>query len=226
MPEQNEKTDANREALEKKQKKKIFERTAESFEAKRVQSQQPEPEEEGGKKTGVLKQIWLTLRPAVICCIVILLVNWIFIIYAVVPTGSMQPLIMPQSFILANRRAYDNSTPQRGEIIVFETDQSTAGMLVKRVIAIEGDEVTLQNGEVYLNGEKQDESAYAVGKTYANIAGDTFTVPQGCVLVMGDNRESSADSRYWEDPYLPVSQVRGRVFLAFSVRDWYFRIIH
>ncbi len=177
------------------------------------------PQEE--KKESIGKQIWLFFRPAVICCAVILLINQLFILYAIVPTGSMKPLLQPNSFILANRRAYDRSTPQRGDVIVFETDQSSSSLLVKRVIAIAGDTVLLKDGDVYLNGVKQDESAYAVGKTYPNSAGDTFTVPEGCVLVFGDNREDSADARYWQDPYLPVNQIKGRVFFAFSFKDWY-----
>lgn len=184
----------------------------------------PVPQEEP-KKESIGKQIWLFFRPAVICCTVILLINQLFILYAIVPTGSMQPLLQPGSFILANRRAYDRDTPQRGDVIVFETDQSASSLLVKRIVAVEGDTLKLKDGEVYLNGVRQDESAYAMGKTYPNLSGDTFTVPEGCVLVFGDNRENSADARYWNDPYLPVSQIKGRVFFAFSFKDWYARSV-
>lgn len=177
------------------------------------------------KKKNIAKEIWLFFRPALICCAVILFINQLFILYAIVPTGSMKPLLQPDSFILANRRAYDNSTPQRGDVIVFETDQSSSQLLVKRVIAVAGDTVELKDGDVYLNGVKQDESAYAVGKTYANAAGSVFVVPEGCVLVFGDNREDSADARYWCDPYLPVDQIKGRVFFVFSFKDWYVKTV-
>ena len=55
---------------------------------------------------------------------------------------------MTDSLILANRRAYDRSSPQRGDIIVFETDQSESKLLVKRVVATEGETVELRNGAV------------------------------------------------------------------------------
>lgn len=186
-------------------------------------AQEAPPSKESPKKESIGRQIWLFFRPAVICCTVILLINQLFILYAIVPTGSMQPLLQPDSFILANRRAYDRSSPQRGDVIVFETDQSTSSLLVKRVVAVAGDTLELKNGDVYLNGVRQDESAYAIGRTYPNLAGDTFTVPEGCVLVFGDNRENSADARYWNNPYLPVNQIKGRVFFAFSFKDWYAR---
>lgn len=181
----------------------------------------PKPE----KKESLARQIWLFFRPAVICCAVILLVNQLFILYAIVPTGSMEPLLQPGSLIFANRRAYDRSSPQRGDVIVFETDQSSSSLLVKRVVAIEGDVVELRDGSVFLNGVEQDESAYAIGKTFPNVSGDTFVVPEGCVLVFGDNREDSADARYWNQPYLPVDQVKGRVFFTFSIKGWYARTV-
>lgn len=181
--------------------------------------------QEEAPKESVAKQIWLFFRPAVICCAAVLLINWLFLLYAIVPTGSMQPLLQPDSFILANRRAYDRAMPQRGDVVVFETDQSTSSLLVKRVVAIAGDTLELKDGSVYLNGVKQDESAYVRGRTYPSRAGAVFVVPDDCVLVFGDNREGSADARGWNDPYLPVEQIKGRVFFAFSLKDRYARSV-
>lgn len=190
-----------------------------------LEKDSPKAQEESEKKAGFLKQAWWLLRPAIICCAVLLLINAFLLMYALVPTGSMEPLIMPHSFILANRRAYDQVPPQRGDVIVFDTDQNEAKRLVKRVVAVAGETVELRDGDVYVDGRRLDESGYAVGKTYPNIAGTTFHVPQGCVLVFGDNRGDSADARYWSNPYLPVEQIKGRVFLAFSFKDHYFRIL-
>lgn len=182
-----------------------------------------ETPEEPQKKKSILREIWWFFRPAVICCAILLLVTTFLIFYAVVPSGSMEPTIMTDSLILANRRAYDRSSPQRGDIIVFETDQSESKLLVKRVVATEGETVELRNGAVYINGERLEEP-YAVGETQPNKAGSVFQVPQGCVLVFGDNREKSADARYWDDPYVPVSNIKGRVFLTFSLnpKNFYF----
>ena len=182
------------------------------------------PEDGEPKKKSVLREIWWFFRPAVICCALLLLVTTFLVFYAVVPSGSMEPTIMTNSFILANRRAYDRSGPQRGDVVVFETDQSDSGLLVKRVIATEGELVELRGGDVYVDGEKLAEP-YAVGQTLPNLAGSVFHVPEGCVLVFGDNRIKSADARYWKNPYVPVSNIKGRVFLTFSLnpKDFYFR---
>lgn len=171
-------------------------------------------------KPSVLKQIWWFLRPTVICCAIVLFLVFFIFIYAVVPSGSMENTIMTGSYIIANRRAYDNAKPMRGDVVVFETDQNESKMLVKRVVATEGERVQLIDGDVYINGAKLSEP-YVVGKTWGNLAGDDFLVPEGCVLVMGDNREDSADARYWNNPYLPVSNIKGRVFVTFSFRHFY-----
>lgn len=88
-----------------------------------------------------------------------------------------------------------------------------------------GDTVELKEGDVYLNGVRQDESAYAMGRTYPNLAGDTFTVPKGAFLFSAITVKILPDARYWNNPYLSVNQIKGRVFFAFSFKDWYARSV-
>ena len=174
------------------------------------------------KKKNLLAQIWSFFSPAIICGVIVVLVQNFIIFYATVPTGSMKNLIQEHSFILANRLAYRAEEIQRGDVIVFEQGDK---FLVKRVIGIGGDEVELRGGNVYLNGTELDESAYVLGDTYALNGRTVFQVPEGCVLVFGDNRNNSSDSRMWKEPYVSESNVRGRVFCAFSFVDWYFKVV-
>ena len=177
------------------------------------------------KAPGLLRRFWSFFSSTIIACGAIFLINQVFLFYAVVPTGSMKNLIMEGSYILANRLAYAQSEVQHGDVIVFSHEGSDMRMkyLVKRVIGIAGDTIELRDGDVYRNGEKLDESAYVLGRTFPRNSQTTFTVPDGCVLVFGDNREGSADARGWADPYVPVKTIKGKVFCTFSIRHWYIR---
>ena len=120
------------------------------------------------KAPGLLRRFWSFFSPTIIACGAILLINQVFLFYAVVPTGSMKNLIMEGSYILANRLAYAQSEVQHGDVIVFSHEGSDMRMkyLVKRVIGIAGDTIELRDGDVYRNGEKLDESAYVLGRTF------------------------------------------------------------
>ncbi|WP_288735846.1 signal peptidase I [uncultured Enorma sp.] len=123
-----------------------------------------------------------------------------------VPTGSMEPTIEVGDQIFAQKLTVNlGMDVQPGDIVVFRNPDGTSehDVLVKRVIATAGQTVDLVDGVVYVDGVALDEP-YAEGESYPLAAqaegvsvGFPYTVPEGCVWVMGDNRENSADSRYF-----------------------------
>ena len=123
-----------------------------------------------------------------------------------VPSASMEPTIQVGDNVLAQKVTLELGIDvEAGDIVVFENPDATSShdVLVKRVIAVGGQTVDLVDGVVYVDGVALDES-YAQGSSYAlstQLAGVEvsypYTVPEGCVWVMGDNRENSADSRYF-----------------------------
>jgi signal peptidase I len=105
--------------------------------------------------------------------------------------------------------------PKHGDIVVI--DRYTQEPLVKRVIAVGGDKIEIlpETGEVVLNGVVLEEK-YIQGKTLTRDFGTGVkTVPEGYLVVMGDNRSVSKDSRSAEVGFVNVKDVVGRAIFRF-----------
>ncbi|WP_044149620.1 signal peptidase I [Candidatus Epulonipiscium viviparus] len=124
----------------------------------------------------------------------VLLTQFVFM-HSTVPTGSMIPTILIGDHLILNKVSAYYKEPDRGDIVVFFNGQDN---LIKRVIALPGDEIDLIAGNVYLNGSLIDEpylkDAHSTYPLNYRIT-FPFVVPQDHYFVMGDNRLNSADSR-------------------------------
>lgn len=136
-----------------------------------------------------------------------------------VPSASMEDTIMTGDMVFAEKVSYHFSQPQPGDIVVFSDPQIPSRVLIKRVIATEGQTVNYVGGVVYVDGVAQQEP-YVVGASYPlkTTAGNVslsypYTVPQGHVWVMGDNRENSSDSRYFGA--VDISTVFGKALVVY-----------
>lgn len=125
-----------------------------------------------------------------------------------VPSESMEPTIQRNRYIvnLRLRCLFSDPVPQYGEVIVFRENADSNRLLVKRVIGLPGDEITFAGGLVYRNGEELQEPYLLEQQTSYSVI-PQFTVPDGALFVMGDNRESSNDSRFMEGTYVPLENV-------------------
>lgn len=107
-------------------------------------------------------------------------------------------------------------TPKQGDIVVFRKDEYKPEALVKRVIATEGQtvEINFDKGIVYVDGKKLDEP-YTFEPTYNQIDfRGTQVVPEGCVFVMGDNRNDSTDSRDERIGMVDTDLIIGKVYFT------------
>jgi signal peptidase I len=153
----------------------------------------------------------------------------------VVPTGSMIPTVHEGDRVFVSKAAYGlrlplSSTwlfrwtgPARGDVVVLESP-TDGTVLLKRIVARAGDEVSVQDGKLILNGKEvacTDHDETLDGKTHPlsldNGGGPDFgpaKVPEGKVLVMGDNRGNSRDGRMFG--FVEVSSILGRALAVYS----------
>jgi len=122
---------------------------------------------------------------------------------------SMNPTLQNGEYVLVNRLAYKTGEPQRGDIIVFSFPLDQKQDLIKRIIGLPGETITVRNGEVLINGEKLEEPYIAQSPIYSG----EWTVPDGQLFVLGDNRNDSKDSHQWN--YLPVENIIGKALLIY-----------
>lgn len=134
----------------------------------------------------------------------------ISVVRPVIVSGeSMEPNFQDRDYVFMNKLAYKNHEPERGDVIVFKVNEGTdeEELYIKRVIGVAGDTVSVNNGQVYLNGKPEDESYTKDKETYGYFP--EITVPENEVFVMGDNRNNSNDSRVIGT--VEISRIEGKV---------------
>lgn len=159
------------------------------------------PEENKGKR--IWLEIWSYIKMLAAAAVLAIVINTFIIINANVPTGSMENTIMTGSRIIGSRLSYIFSGPERGDIAVFKYPLDESINYVKRVIGLPGETVKIIDGEVYIykDGNVVEgplKEPYLKEEWTRNNTGYTFEVPEDCYLMLGDNRNWSADAREWK----------------------------
>lgn len=128
---------------------------------------------------------------------------------------SMEPTLQNGEFIIVNKMAYEWGEYTRGDIVVFHFPKNPKQEYIKRVIGLPGDEITIRNGQVTVNGTTLDEEYIMAPPSYAG----SWTVPDHSLFVLGDNRNNSSDSHNWG--WVDKDLVVGRaVFVYWPPSDW------
>ena len=122
---------------------------------------------------------------------------------------SMRPTLQDGEYILVNKLAYKLGTPQRGDIVVFVFPVDPTEDLIKRVIGLPGDTISVQDGVLSINGRPVDEPYISAPPAYNGV----WPVADGQLFVLGDNRNDSRDSHQWG--LLPIENVIGRAVLIY-----------
>jgi signal peptidase I len=166
-------------------------------------------------KSEVRKDIASWAKTIVFAVLVAAVFNNLIIVNATVPTGSMMDNIMPKDRIVAFRLSYLFSEPKRFDIVVFRFPDNRQVLYVKRIIGLPGDTVTIRGGKVYINDSAEPLPDHFVKEPPREEDVGPYQVPEGHYFMMGDNRNSSADSRVWENTYVVKSDILGKVLFKY-----------
>ena len=149
-----------------------------------------------------------------------------------IPSGSMLNTLLIGDHILVNKFIYGIKDPfsgntwipvkkpGRGDVVVFKYPLNPSQDYIKRVVGTEGDQIEIKNKKVYVNGEPQDDSYAIFLDSKILPAGEQGrdnmelkTVPANSLFVMGDNRDNSYDSRFWN--FVDLKAVKGKAFIFY-----------
>ncbi|MEK7849891.1 MAG: signal peptidase I [Candidatus Omnitrophota bacterium] len=178
------------------------------------------------KKKAFVKETFETIITAVVLALIIRS----FIIQPFkIPTGSMEPILMPGDRILVLRYSYGLripftfkkiakfKTPEIGDIIVFNYPEEIKRAFIKRCLGLPGDLLEIKNGEVLRNNIPIKK--HPINKVYYYNRGDfgkekqVLTVPKDSYFALGDNSASSKDSRYWG--FLDEKYIMGKAIVIY-----------
>ena len=156
-----------------------------------------------------------------------------------IPSESMEHSLLVGDRVLVDKTAYglrvpftgikllDGADPQRGEIVIFDSPESGV-RLIKRIVAVGGDEVRVQQGKLIINGNRIESEDAADTELFGDRIAplnlrsgggpdmEKTVVPPGTVMVMGDNRGNSRDSRAFG--FIPVDDIYGHAFRLYYRR--------
>ena len=155
--------------------------------------------------------------------VLVILIAWTFVYFAGLRTSvvgqSMAKTLNGGDEILVNRFIYKITDPKANDIIVFlPNGNEKSHYYVKRVIAVPGDTVLIQNGAVYVNGELFEEEIEVSSIEEAGIASEEILLDKDEYFVLGDNRNNSEDSRYANIGNIKKEYIIGKAW--FRVAPW------
>lgn len=164
------------------------------------------------EKTSLKREIIEWIVVVAVAVALALFIDLVLIVNAIVPTASMETTIMIGDRIVGNRLAYINEDPERGDIVIFKFPDYEKELFIKRIIGLPGDTIEIIDGVVYINGEILEEP-YLHEKPVGSYG--PITVPEGAYFMLGDNRNNSADSRFWNQPFVYKNKILGKAFVRY-----------
>ena len=175
----------------------------------------------------IWNEIWEYVKLIIFVIIIVLVVNNVVLINAKIPSESMENTIMTGDRIFGFRLAYGLNInlfgneishkwkdPERFDIIIFKYPDDESQLFIKRLIGLPGETVEIRDGKVYIDGSETPLDDSFVPETPTGDYGP-YVVPEDCYFMLGDNREHSRDSRFWDNTFVQFDQIVGKAVVRY-----------
>lgn len=182
------------------------------------QEPQTNPEnEEKKEKFNLKEEIISWVQILVIASLIAFVLNRFIIANSRVPSASMENTIMTHDRVIGSRLSYYFTDPERGDIIIFyfPDDITEKTYYVKRIIGMPGETVDIRDGHVYINGSDTPLDEPYIREEMETPVELHYEVPEGCYFMLGDNRNYSADSRFWHNTYVKREKIVAKVLFRY-----------
>lgn len=159
--------------------------------------------------------------------VVVFVVNNVVLINAKIPSESMEETIMTGDRIFGFRLAYGLNLdlfgkqiskkvkdPERFDIIIFKYPDDEEQLFIKRLIGLPGETVEIRDGKVYIDGSETPLDDSFVPEIPLGSYGP-YTVPEGSYFMLGDNRNHSKDSRFWDNTFVTFDEIVGKAVIRY-----------
>ena len=124
---------------------------------------------------------------------------------------SMTPCLQAGDVVLMNRLSYDLGSPDRMDVVVFQREDRRAN--VKRVIGLPGETVQIRQGRIWIDGKELETEPELSRVSLAGLAENPVLLGEDEYFLLGDNRDSSEDSRFVNIGNVKREQILGKVWL-------------
>lgn len=174
------------------------------------------------------KEVWEYVKMLILVALVVFVIDEVVLINARIPSGSMENTIMTKDRLFGFRMSYGINIdfftkdlvtvkmrdPERMDIVIFRYPDNEKELFIKRIIGLPGERVEIRNGEIYIDGELHEECNEFIKEPMLGSFGP-YEVPEDSYFMLGDNRNNSKDSRFWENTYVKFDQIVGKAIIRY-----------
>ena len=154
------------------------------------------------------KKILIALGIYTAFAVIVLILFHTTFMFSYIPSSSMESTIMTGNVVFSTRYDIEEEDLERYDILTFIAPDDPEITYIKRLIGLPEETIEVKGGKVYADGIELDDSF--INGSQNQVGDGVYEVPEGYYFFLGDNRNNSKDSRFWDNPYVPIDDIQAK----------------